>query len=742
MAKSIPYALSKISHEHLNILEEDIHKLRSVLVRWYNAFHNKLLNISFITWRNTVHYIRDHEKENLQISSKAAAQEILRMSQPKRRTESEIKVLTSYFKAFDLVPSNLERNLCRRFCQEVTFKKVEHNEVLFFQGDEKGNEYFFVLKGFMCFYSPQSPEQETKLKQELHLRNAVGMGCELTDLGSVVGELVSTCSEDHGFGEAALLAQGPRSVTAVGGASGGTSLICVNKGLFESCLMGMLSERYNIAQKLEYLHDLEIFKHWTRNSLVQLCCNLTEVDITKGNLLLNENTPLTHTFLVAKGQVSIFTKARRNLKYLVGYEMLEPKHVSIAMSNKLCMLGRGSIIGDLEVLKKRPFHFHTVQAVTNVKFYQMTPSVFTRFLVNHSPKTFGQVQRSLKLKASSIKKNMKDTKRKLKSMKNQIIKAASPKNGKGSAKTLDTFAEVADAIMKENEMVILPVLRAGQRMKHLVTPIAENGEETPVSTKDQVKKSPNPSDIFESIQPVPQLSSKMHMLKGKRIRRIDLRKDRPTTSLGDNPYRIHAATESLSPSRPHTAAASNLGHKSLRQSESLPNLQFYSSPKVEEKRPLLLIRANSDCTEWASDEESICTEMTGATGFSTWNDDDSCFSLQSNTSALSSMGSTMPIHPMRAPSSGNLWKVAGPRGISSKPAHPKIFTASEKHSIVIRLEGQYQSKNVVRPSISQLGATPPSGSYFPSNWKKYAIKVKGPIGEGSSKEALISSRPC
>lgn len=179
-------------------------------------------------------------------------------------------------------------------------------------------------------------------------------------------ELIVYGPNDY-YGEMAVISGDPRSANVV--AKSDVLALVISKEDFLAFIEGTHVMEY--LQKINetrrrdsypLLESSPVFGFLTPTQIAQMQAIMTYISIPKGEILINQGDPFTHGYIISDGIINITKNG-----------------------DVVYRLGRGSFIGELDLLLQNRKHHH-FKAVTasNTNLYQVERQPLKRFITNHS----------------------------------------------------------------------------------------------------------------------------------------------------------------------------------------------------------------------------------------------------------------------------------------------------------------------------------------------------------------------
>ncbi len=361
------------------------------------------LNYAFEEWRNRVYQMKEHERlaqENLDV------QNIMRTSVRGSRSDEDREVLQRYLSRLSCIPKETPHHIMDALCNDIDWFPCIGRSILFLQGDF-GNVYYIIAKGKVDLYLEKSKDREMVLGGEFgHLR---GIPYEGTDEDlKALGTKIVTLEEGQGFGEFAILSTAAKlRMCAAVSATSGTFLFILHGKTYDLVLRQHHYRSKQLSLATSLLQELPIFSTYSHSKLSNAAYAMKNSIWQKTATIVRKGTKIEHVFLVHTGFVKAVAE-RDKLEassadgVLNAQETLQNRLPQLATS----ILGRGSIIGEYEMLNKIDcFQMTYVSNAHNCEVFEMPISVYREMVMSRDMINSALVKKKKESTNQKAKKN-------------------------------------------------------------------------------------------------------------------------------------------------------------------------------------------------------------------------------------------------------------------------------------------------------------------------------------------------
>jgi len=275
------------------------------------------------------------------------------------------------------IPKSISFSEMDTLCNEIDWYPYIGRSILFLQGDF-GNCYYMIARGRVGLYLEPSKDREMEIAREFgDLRGQPFEGSN-EDL-SRIGNNIFNLPQGAGFGEYAILATTNKI----------RSCACVNIDDISMCLI-MHAETYNTVLRQHHyrqkqlssatalLQELPLFKHHNYSKVASVAYTMRSQTYSNQAAIVNYGDTINNVLLIAAGQVKVYAAPKvdeNQEKKLIVIHKRIPK-LAIAL------LGRGSIIGEMEIQKGlRTFQLTYESGAAATEVLEMPATVFKDSLI-------------------------------------------------------------------------------------------------------------------------------------------------------------------------------------------------------------------------------------------------------------------------------------------------------------------------------------------------------------------------
>lgn len=258
---------------------------------------------------------------------------------PASRTNSHISALVDYtqdirfFKELSAKSSQSAHIAC---CQHMFYEFFNQSEYLFRYGDQ-GTKFFIIIKGKVSIQIPtlNNDAGTYELVEALQLGDGAAFGeLALEDTGKTRAASIQ-CLEDSHFA-------------------------VIEKSDFKRILFKMIQDKR--MELVNFLNSLPMFKSWTKGSLTKLSYFFKEKQFVRNQVVYKEGEPAEEVYVVKEGEFKFNKKIQvqpiqkfKTRSKLSSITKQNPVHL-----NDVCILGKGEIFGEDEVIEDKKRNFSCV----------------------------------------------------------------------------------------------------------------------------------------------------------------------------------------------------------------------------------------------------------------------------------------------------------------------------------------------------------------------------------------------
>jgi len=249
--------------------------------------------------------------------------QILSKPSPQRSVKSLTYLLSLALKLrfFKQLAQDLSEEAVSQCCLHMTHEAVKKGEVVFLQG-ELGSKFYVVLEGRVVVF----------------IRSAEALA----------SNDVAILGKGDCFGELALLSNKPRAAGIRCIAD--CHFAVLDKADYTRILAKVHEQK--MAEKVEFLQTLPMFRKWTRGSMQKLSFYFQERLFTRKQSLAKAGSPASEVLFIWKGEVQVSQEVQ--VKTQSG-ALRSPR--TQTATTELAILGTGESIGHGEVISGSPHAF-------------------------------------------------------------------------------------------------------------------------------------------------------------------------------------------------------------------------------------------------------------------------------------------------------------------------------------------------------------------------------------------------
>jgi CRP-like cAMP-binding protein len=356
--------------------------LRFITTRQENIYQCHLLQLksAFQQWFTVASRLKKLQQEEEQ---KKKVLEVLKTSIRGSRSTMEKEVLRRFIITnLSCIPKSVSFSEMDQLCNELDWYPLIGRSIIFLQGDF-GNVYYMVANGNVGLFLEPSKDREMAIAREFGAMRAhpfLGTDEDLKRLGNNI----LTLPAGAGFGEYAILASTNkiRSCAAVS-LTEDTILMIMHAETYNAVLRQHHYRQKQLSSATSLLQELPLFKGHHYSKIASMAYTMRSQSYSSGTVIAKYGEVINNVLLVASGQVKVFAppdqqQSQSHSHSPQSLHHAQPeKHKPATLFNEkrfpklaVAMLGRGQIIGDIEISMKgiRTFQmtYETCSATTEI----------------------------------------------------------------------------------------------------------------------------------------------------------------------------------------------------------------------------------------------------------------------------------------------------------------------------------------------------------------------------------------
>ncbi|XP_071956904.1 uncharacterized protein [Antedon mediterranea] len=350
---------------------------------------------------------------------------------PHARQEKDINILVPWFKLKSDIFKKLKTETLKDIIRNCEFREFEPDHVIIRQGDE-GHSFYIILRGTVSIYikytnDDDSDDGDTEAlndDREGHRERGGGRGAaaDTTDYTEAVktklnrtvyGSYIRTLdSAGLSFGELALIKKSnTRNASVISDSK--MHVIIVNKDLYSRSLQ--LSQQKDLEERTSFVDTYPLFRDWRPRYRSMLAMSLRRTTIEFNNNLVRQGDPVNALYFIMGGLAIMSTDTslhRQQYRDKLGAGIVRPKYGRRSMSKTyssrsvygasnridLCVLGKGDIAGDIELILKIPTNMQTIRCIEKVEVYELDLKYYDKLIHRKNPGTLNIIQRLAEIK--------------------------------------------------------------------------------------------------------------------------------------------------------------------------------------------------------------------------------------------------------------------------------------------------------------------------------------------------------
>eukprot|EP01041_Mallomonas_annulata_P001044 gene1044-2043_t len=356
------------------IKQEDF--VRHLLRHWFQrAMEARLNNL-----RKSFDHIKNiwHEEKQIHYASKIKALvnelQSITLSTKGSRSYKDRKLIRDVIlgpKETHEIFHKLRENEIDQLCQYIDCSYNNNDlNILFLQG-HPGNESFFIAHGRVELYFEDNREREVQIRQRLGSNYGNITNITNEQLGAL-GVNIKTLTQGSLFGDLAAISKTTaiRSCAAV--TVPDTLLLVIDVDTYNAILRQFRVSESQLTIASQLLKESLLFSHYTDGKMKNIAYNMHCKTLQPKTTVARAGEPVNMIYIVLSGDVKMYP-----------YESLPPNtnvHPTVRMSRvAIAQLGRGTIIGEKEMLKKLTVFQMTYVTCNNCQIFEMDARIFEMY---------------------------------------------------------------------------------------------------------------------------------------------------------------------------------------------------------------------------------------------------------------------------------------------------------------------------------------------------------------------------
>lgn len=250
------------------ILNDDELEFLNKFANWWNVRSSNAAaaskQLALKTWTNFV-------SETKKADVKSSAIQVFHNSVRGSRNAQQLAILQDMCLQFGFVEATVPSSDVHRFCQNLEYSELHHDEVIFLQGDKPtGGKYYMLLDGKVEFLAKDGRDAIQIIENECSREKRKHMDSET--LRRKLGKSVFTRLSGP-FGEMALITGERRTASAM--VTEGARLVTCSREVYRECLLRHQREKMELVQNLNFLKDLTMLRTWGNDQILRLVYDLS-----------------------------------------------------------------------------------------------------------------------------------------------------------------------------------------------------------------------------------------------------------------------------------------------------------------------------------------------------------------------------------------------------------------------------------------------------------------------------------
>ncbi|KAJ1421723.1 hypothetical protein B484DRAFT_452613 [Ochromonadaceae sp. CCMP2298] len=270
------------------------------------------------------------------------------------------------------IPKSINFSEMDTLCNEIDWIPYVGRSILFLQGDF-GNCYYMLARGRVGLYLEPSKDREMEVAREFgHLRQQPFEGIN-EDLDRI-GNLIFNLSAGAGFGEYAILAATNkiRSAAAVAIDEDSTLLI-LHADTYNAVLRQHHYRQKQLSSATALLQELPMFRHHNFSNIASVAYTMRSQTYSNNVSIVAYGDLINNVLLISSGQVKVYA-APKGSEHAGRVVLKIHKRIP---KLAIALLGRGSIIGEMEMQKGlRTFQLTYESGSSSTEILEMPATVY------------------------------------------------------------------------------------------------------------------------------------------------------------------------------------------------------------------------------------------------------------------------------------------------------------------------------------------------------------------------------
>ena len=401
-----------------------VQRVFKIAVVRINSWGDSEARKSFDAWKTVTLYLRKLAQDE---AERQAVISIMKNSIRGQRTPADKEVLRKFILRLACIPKELTQAAIDQLCNEIDWFRCVGRSIIFLQGDF-GNVYYIIALGEVALYLEPSKDREMAIGREFGHYRGVSFNGESSEL-SKLGINIVNLKAGFGFGELAILstANKLRSCAAVS-FTPDTFLFVLHADTYNAVMRQHHYRQKQLASATSLLRQLTLFNHYPYSKLSNIAYSMRSQSHSTSSILVSAGQPVTKVLLVNTGQVRVLRPEKTTPKSgnpeMVAVERRLPK-LAIAV------LGRGSVIGELEMHRRLPtFQMTYVSCSPDCEVFEMPASVYLEVAASPAARETDTYKNNEAAKSSRETSHFERMDRAILSMKGMMMKHANVEDDK------------------------------------------------------------------------------------------------------------------------------------------------------------------------------------------------------------------------------------------------------------------------------------------------------------------------
>ncbi len=265
---------------------------------------------------------------------------------------------------------------------EIDWQPVQGTSIVFLQGDF-GNVYYMIGSGTVALYLEKSKDREMTIAREYgehRIKQFPGSDEELANLGSKI----TTLPAGIGFGEVAILSKNHKFRSCAAVSMGRqTLLLVVHASTYNKVLRKVHMRQQQMSSAMELLTGLPIFKGYQYPTIATIAFEMNHKYLSQKEHIVITGQKVDYVYFIINGTVKKKPgPPPKEEEGEGGWSKAEvlPIHSKAIPQLGVTLLGRGGIIGEMEVFQHSETFRHTYVAESAVEIFQLPVALFLKTL--------------------------------------------------------------------------------------------------------------------------------------------------------------------------------------------------------------------------------------------------------------------------------------------------------------------------------------------------------------------------